>query len=174
VSNQLRRDPSSLRDPAGFVFHQDGRVRRAVTDYGLSHARAVRETGLIDRLIAAGRLLPETEIATSLEGWPDVRLVLEHPRLPFVSYPYEWPFRALQAAALLHLNIQLDAYQSEAFSYSVGTDAARRFPGFTLFSRFNTNFPRTSSSEPALIEGRPPQPGMSFNEWPARALRTGF
>ena len=71
-------------------------------------------------------------------------------------------------------HLLLDAYQSEAFSVSVGTDAARRFPGFTLFSRFNTNFPRTSSSEPALIEGRLPRPGMSFEEWPARALRTGF
>ncbi len=70
-------------------------------------------------------------------------------------------------------HILLDAYQSEAFSFS-GADAARRFPGFTFFSRFNTNFPSTSSSEPALIEGRFPRPGMSIEEWPARALRTGF
>ena len=130
MSSHLRRDPSSLRDPAGFVFHEDGRVKRAVTEYGLSHARAVRETGLIDRLIAAGCLLPETEIATSLEGWPDVRLVLEHPRLPFVSYPYEWPFRALRAAALLHLDIQLDALDAsvmltDASAYNVQFVGAR-------------------------------------------------
>lgn len=130
MSNELRRDPASLRDPAGFIFHENGRVKRAVTDYGLPHARAVRATGLIERLIAAGSLLPESEIATSLEGRPDVRLVLEHPRLPFVSYPYEWPFRALQAAALLHLEIQLEALDAgvmltDASAYNVQFVGAR-------------------------------------------------
>ena len=84
----------------------------------------MRATGLIDRLVAAGRLLPEHEIATSLDGFPDVRLVLEHPRLPCVSYPYEWPFRALQAAALLHLDIQIEALEAgvmltDAAAYNV-------------------------------------------------------
>ena len=130
VSNEFRRDPASLRDPAGFIFNENGRVRRAVTEYGLPHVRAVRATGLIDRLIAAGSLLPETEIATGLEGRPDVRLVLEHPRLPFVSYPYEWPFRALQAAALLHLDIQLEALDAgvmltDASAYNVQFIGAR-------------------------------------------------
>ena len=119
-----RRDAASFRDPAGFVFHQDGRVRRAVTEYGIEAARAVRATGLITRLIAAGSLLPEEEIATSLQGQPHVRLVLEHPRIPFVSYPYEWPFRALQAAALLHLDIQIEALDAgvmltDASAYNV-------------------------------------------------------
>ena len=124
------RDPASLRDPAGFVFHEEGRVRRAVTEYGLPHVRAVRATGLISRLIAAGRLLPEYEIATRLDGHPEVRLVLEHPRLPFVSYPYEWPARALRAAALLHLDIQLEALDAgvmltDASAYNVQFVGAR-------------------------------------------------
>ena len=118
------RHPASFRDPAGFVFREAGSLRRAVTAYGLPHARAVRDTGLIQRLIASGRLWPEEEIAASLEGHPDVRLVLEHPPLPFVSYPYEWTFRALQAAALLHLDIQLDSLDAgvmltDASAYNV-------------------------------------------------------
>ena len=124
------RDPASLRDPAGFVFHEHGRVRRAVTQYGLPHVRAVRATGLIDRLTAAGRLLPEEEIATCLDGHPEVGLVLEHPRLPFVSYPYEWPVRALRAAALLHLDIQIEALDAgvmltDASAYNVQFVGAR-------------------------------------------------
>lgn len=124
------RNPASLRDPAGFVFHEDGRVRRAVTEFGLPHVRAVRETGLIDRLIAAGRLLPEEQVGVSLDGHPDVRLVLEHPPLPFLSYPYEWPFRALQAAALLHLDIQVEALDAgvmltDASAYNVQFIGAR-------------------------------------------------
>lgn len=118
------RDPASLRDPAGFVFHEHGRVRRAVTEYGLPDVRAVRATGLIDRLMAAGSLLAEHEVATRLDGHPEVRLVLEHPRLPFVSYPYEWPVRALRAAALLHLDTQLQALDAgvmltDASAYNV-------------------------------------------------------
>jgi ribosomal protein L11 methylase PrmA len=124
------RDPASFRDPAGFVVHDNGRVRRAVTEYGLPHFRSVRDTGLVKHLVASGSLLAEEEVATSLDGYPDVRLVLEHPRLPFVSYPYEWPFRALQAAALLHLDIQLEALAvgvmlADASAYNVQFIGAR-------------------------------------------------
>lgn len=123
-------DPASFRDPAGFVFHERGRVRRAVTEYGLPDYRFVRGTGLVERLVASGSLLPEQEVATSLKGHPDVRLVLEHPSLPFVSYPYEWPFRALQAAALLHLEIQVEALGrkvmlTDASAYNVQFVGAR-------------------------------------------------
>jgi ribosomal protein L11 methylase PrmA len=118
------RDPASFRDPGGFVFHENGRVRRAVTEQGLANARAVRATGLIDRLIAGGRLLPEEEVPDTFEGRDDVRMILEHPTIPFISYPYEWPFRLLQAAALLHLDIQLEALDAavmltDATAYNV-------------------------------------------------------
>jgi ribosomal protein L11 methylase PrmA len=130
VSTGVVRHPASFRDPAGFVFQEGGRIRRAVTAYGLPHARAVRATGLIDRLMSSGRLWPEKEIAGSLDGHPDVRLVLEHPALPFLSYPYEWPFRALQAAALLHLDIQLEALDAgvmltDASAYNIQFVGAR-------------------------------------------------
>jgi ribosomal protein L11 methylase PrmA len=105
----ISRDPASFRDPSGFVFTSSGRVLRAVTRHGIANVERVRETGLIDRLIASGALLAEREVARELAGHPDVRLVFEHPRVPFVSYPYEWPFAALQAAALLHLDIQIAA-----------------------------------------------------------------
>jgi ribosomal protein L11 methylase PrmA len=124
------RPAASLRDPAGFVFRDGSRVRRAVTAYGLPHMRAVRATGLVDRLIASGQLWPEQEVAAGLDGYPDVQLVLEHPPLPFVSYPYEWPFRALQAAALLHLDVQVDALDAgvmltDASAYNVQFVGAR-------------------------------------------------
>jgi ribosomal protein L11 methylase PrmA len=126
----LSRESASFRDPAGFVFYENGRVRRAVTEYGLPHVRAVRATGLVDRLVAAGWLLPEQEVATSLSDHPEVRLVLEHPRIPFISYPYEWSFRALQAAALLHLDIQIEALDAgvmltDASAYNVQFVGAR-------------------------------------------------
>src|SRR3990167_3467056 len=126
----VHRHPASFRDPAGFLFHDGPHVRRAVTEYGLPHVRAVRATGLVEGLVASGRLWPEREGASALDGHPDVRLVLEPPPLPFVSYPYEWPFRALQAAALLHLDIQMEALDAgvvltDASAYNVQLVGAR-------------------------------------------------
>lgn len=56
--------------------------------------------------------------------------VLEHPRLPFISYPYEWSFPALKAAALLHLDLHLEALSkgvslSDASAYNIQFDGAR-------------------------------------------------
>ena len=71
-------------------------------------------------------------------------------------------------------HILLDAYHSEAFAFSAGATAAQRYPGFTYYTRFNSNFPHTSSSEPALIHGRFPTEGMSIDDWPSLAVREGF
>jgi ribosomal protein L11 methylase PrmA len=56
--------------------------------------------------------------------------VVEHPRLAFVSYPYEWSFRLLKAAALLHLDLHLAALDhgmtlSDASAYNVQFLGAR-------------------------------------------------
>jgi len=52
------------------------------------------------------------------------RYVLEHPMLPFISYPYEWSFPALKAAALLQLDVHLEALDhgvtlSDASAYNI-------------------------------------------------------
>ncbi len=57
-------------------------------------------------------------------------MLLEHARIPFVSYPYEWTFGALRAAALLHLDLQRDALAhdvqlADASAYNVQFVGAR-------------------------------------------------
>ncbi len=42
----------------------------------------------------------------------DSAAVLQHERIPFVSYPYEWSFEMLRQAALLHLEILTEALNS--------------------------------------------------------------
>jgi ribosomal protein L11 methylase PrmA len=74
--------------------------------------------------LAAGRALDDLARRGAIIDWhavgpeearevgavaPRATLVLEHPRIPFVSYPYEWPFAMLKAAALLTLEIQTTA-----------------------------------------------------------------
>ena len=39
--------------------------------------------------------------------------MVEHARVPFVSYPYEWTFGMLKDAALLHLELMRDALAAD-------------------------------------------------------------
>ncbi len=71
-------------------------------------------------------------------------------------------------------HILFDNYQSESYGALAASDPAARFPGFTNFTRFNTQFPRTASSELALIHGRRPAAGLSIAKWSAIALSDGF
>ena len=128
-----QRDPGSFRDPAGRVLHLGGKVYRVITALGAPAFRAARDSGVLDDLAGDGKLAPWREVerpaALDVTGL-DVAHVLEHERLPFVSYPYEWPFAALQAAALLHLDVHLRALAhgmtlSDATAYNVQFDGAR-------------------------------------------------
>ncbi|MCZ6741012.1 MAG: class I SAM-dependent methyltransferase, partial [Alphaproteobacteria bacterium] len=60
-------------------------------------------------LIKRGMVIQSEEVdgAQLGEDAPEGGIVLEHPKIPFWSYPYEWPFGALKAAALTHLDIQI-------------------------------------------------------------------
>src|SRR3546814_18696554 len=55
---------------------------------------------------------------------------IEHPVLRPITYPYEWTFSALKAAALLHLDIHLDALEGDttlvdASAYNVQFDGSK-------------------------------------------------
>ena len=125
-------EAGSFRDPSGTVFLHNGRVFRTVTRFASQHFEYVRNTGLIDELIAKGWLLPETRVEHSElgEAGAGASYVLEHPRLAFVSFPYEWPFGVLKSAALLHLDVQLRALDkgvtlSDASAYNVQFQGSR-------------------------------------------------
>jgi ribosomal protein L11 methylase PrmA len=91
---------------------------------------AVRDSGLHQRLIESKRLQPHAAVAPEELGAlaAGASHVLEHPRLPFVSWPYEWPFAALKAAALLQLDLLLDALSS-GFTLSDATAYNIQFLG---------------------------------------------
>lgn len=133
----MTRDAASFRDPSGHIHHRNGRILRTVSATAAPHYEFVRDAGLLQRWIERGWLVPTREVASDagadalddlLTG--DTRYVLEHERIPFISYPYEWSFGALKAAALLHLDMQLDALAqnvqfSDASAYNVQFDGAR-------------------------------------------------
>lgn len=125
-------EPGSFRDPSGRIYYSEGRVYRSVTAYGAADYAYVRDSGLIDRLSDAGRVIGTKSVSTDVLGahGKDAAFVVEHPRIPFISYPYEWPFPALKAAALLHLDIQIEALESgislsDATAYNIQFIGAR-------------------------------------------------
>jgi ribosomal protein L11 methylase PrmA len=120
-------DPGSFRDPGGHVYEVDGEILRTVLDGRMSDYEFVRKTGLIDKLVQQGLLIESDEVAVSHEFGPMARRVIRHPQIPFISYPYEWSFPLLKAAALLHLDLQLEALDanvalSDASAYNVQFD----------------------------------------------------
>ena len=98
-----RRD-RTFRDPAGWVeLHEDAAFR-------FLHPEAQTElldflaTPLAHRLVAEGRLIPTEILGSQPAAFPDAApdlLVLRHPLIRFVSFPWEWcPAQWLAAAEL--------------------------------------------------------------------------
>jgi len=125
-------EPGSFRDHRGRVFYVDDRVLRTVMPVAIDDFEFVRSSGLVDDLIADGLLVEESRADEALLGraGADAALILEHPRIPFVSYPYEWSFAALKAAALLHLELHQRALRknvtlTDASAYNIQFLGAR-------------------------------------------------
>ena len=98
-------DTGSFRDPSSRVWHDGGRVLRgldatAAADFDRTEAASFFRAGVADGSIVGTRRVDEPG--------PDGRewaAVLEHDRIPVVTYPHEWSFSMLQDAALLTLRL---------------------------------------------------------------------
>lgn len=97
--------PGSFRDPSGFVFEREGVVYRQVNERYREHYDLAVSSGLFESLTAKGALVAHTEASLDLAATAGAYKVLAPERIPFVSYPYEWCFGQLKAAALLTLDI---------------------------------------------------------------------
>ncbi|TAE00525.1 MAG: hypothetical protein EAZ97_05595 [Bacteroidetes bacterium] len=92
----------SLTDEIGKVFFWENRVFRAIYSPFTDWANDLFSCGLMTELIEK-QLVPNSKISNyTLE---DFDLVLEHEKIEPVSYPYEWTFSMLQAAAVLVLEV---------------------------------------------------------------------
>lgn len=112
-----RFDQGSFRDRESRVFYHDGRVLRALSQPALDDWRALAASSFYASLESNGKVVKTRELEDS-EGGSDGEAVglpppwvatLEHERIPYVSYPYEWSFTMLRDAALLQLDLLLTA-----------------------------------------------------------------
>lgn len=89
---------ASFRDPAGSVSITKDRVLRTVYPDGLPNLRMWLESPAIRRFVDEGRAAATTQVQAN-------PTVVEHPRIPFISYPWEWPAAMLHAAGMLTLDL---------------------------------------------------------------------
>jgi hypothetical protein len=96
----------SFRDPAGFVYSQQGDLRRQINLVYREHYDRLMDSGLHDELVDARLLIPHEELAA--EGWEPERAykVIRPEPIEFISYPYEWTFSQYKDAALVALEVQ--------------------------------------------------------------------
>lgn len=118
------RHPASFRDPAATVFEVNGRIIRALTAPGVKQYTEARESGLLNKLEDANKLIKSHDADALPNSDQKYVQFIEHTKIPFISYPYEWSFLLLKEAALLHLDIQLEALDhdfvlSDASAYNI-------------------------------------------------------
>ena len=119
----------SFRDPDSRVFVEEDAVYRVLSRDGWEDWLALSATPLVndDRLIATEPAelgdLPELAAGPAAGA-------LKHEKVPFVSYPYEWPFSMLKDAALLQLELGRralthDLTLKDASAYNVQFNGAK-------------------------------------------------
>ena len=108
------RDPSSFRDPSGFVYRHPelGLLRQVHTSYQ-RHYQRLMESGLYDQLVSDAMLVPHEEVELAAGASKDAWRVLRPIELPLISYPYEWCFSACRHAALATLSTQRKALERD-------------------------------------------------------------
>ncbi len=120
------KEYSSFRDPAGFVFYEDGAVFRQVNQcYGKQYDHLMH-SGLYEKLVLEGHLI-EHQIAQVEPRTLNAYCVIRPKMIPLITYPYEWSFGQLQDAALATLRIHKRALEfgmilKDASAYNIQFD----------------------------------------------------
>jgi len=105
-------EPASFRDPSAAVFYAGGRVLRGLDTRAAGNWAALAGSRTFETFSGSGGLVGTTAAdVDGLELPRDFAVVLEHTRVPFVSYPYEWTFEMLRDAAVLHLELLASALE---------------------------------------------------------------
>lgn len=107
----MNKEPSSFRDPDSYLEFDTKFYYRKISINYLPQYLHFKESGLKDRLILEGYILPFEQLINEKPSVGFANEVLRTEKIPFVSYPYEWSFSQLKTAALLTLKINLIALE---------------------------------------------------------------
>jgi len=105
AQKQQNKLASSFRDPSGFMFREDGVLKRQINNSYAANYDLLMTSGLYSELVEK-KLLVEHEELEHVCNDPQCYKLIKPFELPFISYPYEWTFGQLKDAALATLAIQ--------------------------------------------------------------------
>lgn len=94
--------PASFADGTGRVFTRNGGIYRAIAPDAADHVRTLLANARFRALQDRGAIVSARVAPISVPG---AAFVLEHPRIPFVTYAHEWIPEMLRDAALRTLEV---------------------------------------------------------------------
>ena len=100
------QEPSSFRDPSGFLFWREGALYRQINQIYKENYQLLTSSGLYQDLVDQDLLIPHEEVENAALVPDKAYRIIKPLPLPFISYPYEWCFGQLKDAALATLKIQ--------------------------------------------------------------------
>lgn len=106
----MTREFSSFRDPSGHMFWRDGIIYRWVSQLNAEQFHQAQRSGLYHQAIAAKLLLPFEQCDLTAfrdAGGGEAAAILKPRQISTITYPYEWSFSQLAAAALATLDVHL-------------------------------------------------------------------
>jgi len=104
------KTPRSFRDPAGSVIRSRDRILRVVRPEFVAEMEAFLSTQTARESVKSGTLISSERIPSdALVDLGSEEALYENERVPFPSYPYEWPAEMLHAAGILTLDLALKA-----------------------------------------------------------------
>ena len=100
----------SFRDRDGRVYQYQGRIFRGLSEAALQSFRQLQEKPFYTKLLESGKVIGSHELTAQENPLPEhLRRqwtgFLEHDPVKVISYPYEWTFSMLRAAASLQLHL---------------------------------------------------------------------
>lgn len=103
--SNYKKEPSSFRDPSGFIFYDADVLYRQINKSYKEDYDQLMSSGLYKKLIESNYILSHEEIdKPSYDN--NVYKIIRPEHISFISYPYEWSFTQLKQAALTTLEIQ--------------------------------------------------------------------
>lgn len=111
IDRSLGFEQGSFRDRSGRILYSSDSVLRTLSAEALSIWESLSKTKFFQEQSKNGSIVHTERLVDGshqkLTGQDEWSGVLKHERIPFISYPYEWPFSMLKDAALLQLNLLL-------------------------------------------------------------------
>tara|TARA_Y100000590_G_scaffold262045_1_gene294123 strand:+ start:66 stop:1460 length:1395 start_codon:yes stop_codon:yes gene_type:complete len=106
---EIEIEAGSFRDPAGKIFYHKDKVYRILNDEGKKRFEFLKKNELLKNLVSEKLVVTSNQISPETLELKEVlnKQVLEHDKIDYISYPYEWSFQQLKDAAIHHLDLHL-------------------------------------------------------------------